>query len=587
MSYTTKSKILQDPAILEVSPELSQRAYLNILEDMQQEKAAMEDQRKATFNILNDVSEGQERLKKSYRELDIIKVLVQELEASLDIPHVFTKLIQAFRAVLPENVNYSYLIVPFDYGKPQEKINIYAQTFVGRRYCDAIRNHMRQNFHNTPGLEKEKEKLETWLQSDIACEVLGGGWDEQLDISPQTLFSVPLIVYNEVLGVVNVSDLEPHGLTQHDIELIKTLTGATATTIARLRQLLISERSRIEVLVQEMSNGVVMFDRDLRVTLSNPSAQKMTGLPSQGFYISELIKLFASATATAGDSLEKSIKEIFTTGSSLHLSEMTASQFTYEFSITPLRGLQGEIIGGAIIMHDITYLKEIDRAKSEFISIASHQLRTPLGSMRWNLELLEQEITSLSPAAQEQFREAYKSNLREIGLIGYLLQVARIEQGQVIDEPAFTDISDIIKDAIQEISPEANKKSIQIQTKIQKSLPKITIDPKRFREVIQNLLSNAVHYTLSHGRVIIEAGKSEDSIKIAVADTGICIPEKDQNKIFSKFFRSENATKLDSDGSGLGLFIVKSYVEKWGGKVWFESKEEEGTTFYIILPIHG
>ncbi|MCR4328498.1 MAG: ATP-binding protein [Patescibacteria group bacterium] len=235
---------------------------------------------------------------------------------------------------------------------------------------------------------------------------------------------------------------------------------------------------------------------------------------------------------------------------------------------------------------DITKEKEIDRQKNEFISIVSHQLRTPLGSMRWNLELLQSETHTLSEEAQGRVNEMYKSDLRLIRLVGDLLNVARIEGGRTKDEPELSEIFGIVESAIKEMEPEANKKSVALAfSSVETAIPKIMIDPKRFREVIQNLLSNAVRYTLPKGRVSVRVDYSDNLIKISVADTGIGIPKGEQSRLFVKFARAENAVKIDTEGTGLGLFIVKSYVEDWGGKVWFESIEGKGTTFYVSLPI--
>lgn len=229
-------------------------------------------------------------------------------------------------------------------------------------------------------------------------------------------------------------------------------------------------------------------------------------------------------------------------------------------------------------------LQEIDRQKSEFISLASHQLRTPLGSMRWNLELLQSEIQSLPQSAKNQLNEAYKSNLRVIRLVSDLLNIARIEQGRVKDEPEETDIVEIIKSAIAEMEPEAHKRSVTITSSLSPSPLRLTIDPKRFREVVQNLLSNAVKYTLSGGTVTVTLASLEKTVSLSIADTGIGIPEKEQAKIFTKFARAENATKIDTEGSGLGLYIVKSFVEGWGGTITYKSVEGKGTTFFLTLP---
>jgi len=230
--------------------------------------------------------------------------------------------------------------------------------------------------------------------------------------------------------------------------------------------------------------------------------------------------------------------------------------------------------------------REIDRMKTEFLSVAAHQLRTPLGSMRWNMEmLLAGDIASLPKPAQEVVQQIYESNQRMISLVNDLLNVSRIEQGRVLDKLKLTDILELIKEVISEMKIEAEKKLVSISLMINNNVSKIMVDPKRFRQVIQNLLSNAVKYNYSGGRVVIEVKPLEDCIQISIRDIGMGIPKRDQSRVFSKFFRAANAVKSETKGSGLGLFVVRSYVESWRGKVWFESEENKGTTFYFTIPV--
>jgi len=195
-------------------------------------------------------------------------------------------------------------------------------------------------------------------------------------------------------------------------------------------------------------------------------------------------------------------------------------------------------------------------------------------------------VKSLSKVAQERLQETYRSNLHVIELVGDFLNVARIEQGRVKNEPKLANILEIIQGAVKEMEPEARKRLVTLDIKIKKpNIPNIIIDSNRFREVIQNLLSNAVKYTLKGGSVSVEIDSTVNFLEIAVLDNGIGIPEKDKIRIFTKFARAKNATLIDTEGSGLGLYIVKSFVEGWGGKIYFESQENKGTTFYISLPL--
>lgn len=229
---------------------------------------------------------------------------------------------------------------------------------------------------------------------------------------------------------------------------------------------------------------------------------------------------------------------------------------------------------------------DLEKKATEFISFASHQLRTPLGSIRWNLEmLLSGEYGQIPKNIKDILTQIYKSDLWMIDLVNDLLSVSRIDQGRVFDEPKPTDITQLIKAVASEIQVEAQKRSLVGELHFDKKpIPKITIDAKRFREVIHNLLTNAIKYNKEKGRITVAVKKGDNGIYISVSDTGVGISEHDRKHIFSKYFRAGNATRMTNEGTGLGLYIVKSYVQDWGGKISYESTVGKGTTFTIQLP---
>jgi signal transduction histidine kinase len=193
-------------------------------------------------------------------------------------------------------------------------------------------------------------------------------------------------------------------------------------------------------------------------------------------------------------------------------------------------------------------IEEVDKAKSEFISIASHQLRTPLGSVRWNLELLEDEAKKLSTEGQERLQEAVSSNLHVIGLVGDLLNVTRIEQGRLKPEPANFVVEAVMHDTLAEVAPEAADHKVTLSDKIKPPTLQVYADPKWFREVMLNLLTNAIKYTHKGGTITIKVEVIEKMARFTVSDNGIGIPLEDQSKVFAKFYRAEAARKLDTGG---------------------------------------
>lgn len=230
-------------------------------------------------------------------------------------------------------------------------------------------------------------------------------------------------------------------------------------------------------------------------------------------------------------------------------------------------------------------LRELDERKSEFVSVVAHQLRTPLSGIKWTLNMLiNGELGETTSEQKTYLMKTYESNERMIALVDDMLGADRVESGKF--HYVFTEVQllDLFDNVLYEILPQANRKNIKIQfTKRDPGTKKVIADPEKIRAVIQNLLENAIKYTNFGGQIGIGIEGEGENIKVAISDNGIGIPKEQQRNIFNRFFRATNALKVETDGSGLGLFIVKSIIEKHGGKIWFESTENVGSTFYFTL----
>lgn len=233
-------------------------------------------------------------------------------------------------------------------------------------------------------------------------------------------------------------------------------------------------------------------------------------------------------------------------------------------------------------------LTELDKVKTEFISVAAHQLRTPLSAVKWILSLLMDEDNENMTAAQRSLiMKGYESNERIIRLINQMLIVTRIESGRMTYSFISIHIEDLIDNCLQDFTGEIKNRNINLRfEEDEHTLPYVNIDADKVRAVIQNLIENAIFYTKDNGNIIVKAKQDGSYLKISVKDDGIGIPDVQKTGIFNKFFRAENALKARTEGSGLGLFVSKSIVEKHGGNIWFDSVEGEGSTFYFTLPFN-
>ncbi|OGZ05188.1 MAG: hypothetical protein A2845_02610 [Candidatus Lloydbacteria bacterium RIFCSPHIGHO2_01_FULL_49_22] len=237
---------------------------------------------------------------------------------------------------------------------------------------------------------------------------------------------------------------------------------------------------------------------------------------------------------------------------------------------------------------DITKESIVDREKTEFVSLASHQLKTPVGAIQWNLEmLLDGDYGEMPDNQKEILRETYSLNTRINELIHALLNVSRIEMGVFIVEPTPTDFVAVCNEVLKEMEGRIAQKGHQMITHFDAQLPIIPADAKLLRVVFQNFISNAVKYTQDNGRITVVLHADGGNVIFSVSNNGEPIPEGEQSQIFQKMFRASNAQKQDVDGTGLGLYVVKQIVENAGGKIWFTSKVGEDTVFACLFPLSG
>jgi len=343
------------------------------------------------------------------------------------------------------------------------------------------------------------------------------------------------------------------------------------------------ERDKTLAIFKNFPEGILFFDEDNNLSSVNPKVRDFLNLDIEKIIGKSIEELKENSKL---DSLIKilgtGMEEIY--GKELELK----NDLILEISAIPIMRKKRRV-GTLIILRDVTREKTIERLKTEFVSISAHQLRTPLSGIKWTLKmLLEGDLGKISKEQREFLEKTYKSNERMIRLINDLLNVTRIEEGRFLYNIKSQNIMGIVQEVIISCKTIAKRKGIELGfKKINDKIPEVKIDTEKMRIVIQNLVDNAIHYTKPSGKVdvSIEYLKGQNNILILVTDTGIGIPKNQQKRIFKRFFRGVGATKMETVGTGLGLFIAKNIVESHGGKIWFESTENKGTTFYFTIPV--
>ena len=355
-------------------------------------------------------------------------------------------------------------------------------------------------------------------------------------------------------------------------------------------------RAKEGAILLSIGDGLIATDQNGKIILINETAERLLGKTKEeviGKTYSE-ITLLEDELGTpvilekhpVNMALKKGTK---TAGTTYYNLRKDNSKFPVAITVTPVI-LAGKVVGTIKVFRDITYEREIDKAKTEFVSLASHQLRTPLSTVNWYAEmLLEGDVGELNCKQKKYLEEVYRSNKRMVELVNALLDVSSLELGTFVIDPMSTDICKLARNVIHEQKPQIDARKIQFRFSCYKKSSFMQADPKLLRMVMQNILSNAVKYTPIGGKVELSIRLADrKNILIKITDNGYGIPKKQHGKIFTKLFRADNVREKDTDGTGLGLYIVKSVVEKSGGKIWFESTHDKrGTTFYVTLPIKG
>jgi len=362
---------------------------------------------------------------------------------------------------------------------------------------------------------------------------------------------------------------------------LKELAESLEDKVKERTKELKEERDKTLAIITNFSDGLLLLNAKSEVELINPEAEKLLALKeaeAAGKTISGL-SVFPRIKPIS-DLLQKIPSKLFRKEAKIE------ENLVLEVTTVPMRRGR-RLLETLVILHDVAREKLIERMKTEFVSLAAHQLRTPLAAIKWTLRMmLDRELGPLNGQQKELLEKTYKSNERMVGLINDLLNVARIEEGRYIYKPTLTNLEKLVQSVVESYKQEFARKRIKFKLeKPEQPLPKVPADVEKVTLVIQNFLDNALGYTLQGGKVTAYLKYGKNEVEFFVTDTGAGIPQHQKERIFTKFFRAANVMRMETEGSGLGLFIAKNIIEAHGGRIWFESEEGKGSTFYFTLPV--
>lgn len=539
-------------------------------------------------------------------ELAILKELGDRIGYSLNVHEI----IDIITGSLHQFIDYcavSYMLL-----EPEKVIfKVHLEKSVHREFINDIRDRMLNSLAallNRSAIDRK-----------TVDEVLTGAiLIEDIAEPVRSFFNIPLVIGDKVVGILTIADIKAGLYKEEEMTILYKITRQASNAVTKLQEVVQTEQYKLNSMVESMTEGVVMTDKDYRVAVANPAVKRILGLEGKKeVTIFDFIDHLESKFDIRGK-LEESVK----LDKVLEAQEVLINERFFQIFVSPVKSAfgvtEGEILGGVVIFRDITEAKAVEQLRKDFTSMMVHELRSPLEGIRNMAELVVRRKTAFKPEKfiKEYAPLIYHSSSEMLRLINDLLDAAKVEAGkfEVIKEPA--DIKKIVSESVEFYRPSAEEAGIELTSVFGPYVPeKVSLDSGEISRVINNLISNALKFTPPQGRIVVQAlfhkegspiaaeaeaaritwfirkGEQDftslsDSLVVAVTDTGSGISSEGLPLLFNKFkqFRSA-AVRADKKGTGLGLAIAKGIVEAHDGTIGAASDKGAGSTFYFTVPL--
>jgi len=554
--------------------------------------------------IRADLEKRERTLGHKVYELAILKELSDRVGYSLDV-HQIVDVITGSLHQLIEYSAVSYMLLE------PEKIyfKIHLETSVHRGYVDEVKDRMLKSLSALLDREFKKQDVDEVLSGAILVN--------DVENPVRSLFNIPLVIAGKVVGLLTVTHTKAGLYKEEEMTILYKITSQASYAVTKLQEVVRAEQSKLNAMVSSMADGVIMTDLEHRIVVVNTAAKGALGLmEKKDISIFDLIDNLGGKFDIRGR-LEESVKL-----SKTYVSEkVVLREKFYQIFVFPVissqEGRESKVLGGVIILHDVTREMEVERIRDEFTSMLVHELRSPLDSIKKISEALRDKTIKVTAKAQKEYLQMiYQNSSGMLELVNDILDVAKLEAGKFDVRREPQNIKDIIENRVDFYKLTAKDANVGLNIVTGKDVPAIAFfDGEAIKQVLNNLISNAIKFTKSGGEVNVvaihhEAGTSlkeefdaagitlpatipEDetaqyptSIVVAVSDNGIGISAENQKELFNKFkqFTSRTFTSRKK-GTGLGLAIAKGIVEAHKGSVNVVSTEGAGTVFYFVLPL--
>ncbi len=535
-----------------------------------------------------------ERLTAEKSRLEALHEITRELTASLDLGRVLHRTLAGVTTAITAEMGVVFL-VDSAAGQvvPETAINWNSE----RIPVAVLPSAWRLGQADLPLVlsDLQTEQTEAWVK------VLA-------DPNMRSLMVAPLVANGAFMGLLAVASSRPEAFSPTHVRLFRTVLGQIATAIgnAEVYRLLTQqaqelgqmlrhqqeEATKSQAILTSIADGVIVNNAEGQTILVNPAAESILDMPGEQLIGQDFHALFSVFDARGREEAVAAMEALLG-AVALEVEVRKAFQMTLEVDsrvvhahLSPVLTQRGDFLGVVTVLRDITSEVEADRAKSEFVSNVSHELRTPMTAIKGYTDLLYAGAVGPVNDEQERFLAIIRNNAdRLTALINDLLDISRVETGRLRFEPQPTQIGEVISDVVNVLAGQAEAKHQTLTYGVVGGLPDVMGDRDRLNQVLTNLVGNAVRYTPEGGEIEVRAYPVEGAVRVDVQDTGIGIATDDLGRIFERFYRADHPLVQEVGGSGLGLSIVKMFVEMHGGRVWVESEQDKGSTFTFILPV--
>src|SRR5258708_3569246 len=509
-----------------------------------------------------ELTEQDKLQKQKILQISILKEIQDRIGYSLDVEEVIDVITGSLKHIFPYSTASSMVI-------KQDKIVLktYVEEAVARKFMEEVKQSMRASLN----------ALLPLLPAKIEEKISGVPLDDSNNSSASSFFHIPLVVNNQVVGLINISSTKPNLYREDEMTILYQIAGQASNALTRLREVLDTEKGKLTSMIASLSDGVFMLDNEKNILIINDSAKRFLRLKSNPAFF-EILDSFPKEY-----DLVSRIEKVALTKLPTGDIEVKIGESVFQTFITPvISSPNNEVIGVSFLLHDITLEKNLREMKEDFTNMMVHELRAPLTNIK-DASSLILDGGKLSTEEKEQFMGVVHSQSKILlTQVSYLFDASKIEAGKFVINKSQNDLGKIIQDVIKTFLPQAEKKQVNLTSKIS-TLPTIDVDSLRITQVLNNLVSNSLKFTPIGGQIRIQSGLKGNFIEVSVSDTGSGIPKALQKDLFSKFYQ---VTKMTNgiQGTGLGLYLAKGVVTAHNGSISLESEEGKGTIITFTLP---